>query len=117
MDFTKIAPNAKEINLSGTDLSNVTKLNLGNAEEIDLSGTWRLHGELDFTKIAPKAKKINLSKTNLSRVTGIKITDPKIISGVDEKTLQKLILAGATNKIQGKDTQKRVITPRHPLHY
>ncbi len=120
LDFTKIAPNAKEIDLNSANLSNVTKLNLGNAENIDLYSAKGLHGELDFTKIAPNAKKIDLKYADLSNVTGIKIKDPKIIYGVDEKTLQKLIIVGATNKLNATEQQsnnKKIIVPKHPVHY
>ena len=119
LDFTKIAPNAKEINLWSADLSNVTKLDLGNAENIHLYSAKGLHDELDFTKIAPNAKKINLEAADLSNVTGIKIKDPKIIRGVDVNTLQKLIIVGATNKLNATEQQsnnKKIIVPKHPVH-
>ena len=119
LDFTKIAPNAKEIHLDSADLSNVTKLNLGNAENIDLYSAKGLHGELDFTKIAPNAKAINLNSADLSNVTGIKIKDPKIICGVYERTLQKLIIVGATNKqniVEQESNKKKMLPPQHSLH-
>ena len=111
--------NAKKIYLESADLSNVTKLNFGNAENIHLSFTKGLHGELDFTKIAPNAKEIKLVDTDLSNVTEIKIKDPKIIHGVDINTLQKLIIVGATNKLNTTEQQsnnKKIIVPKHPVH-
>ena len=119
LGFTKIAPNAKEIHLDSADLSNVTKLNLGNAENIDLYSAKGLHGELDFTKIALNAKTINLNSADLSNVTGIKIKDPKIICGVYERTLQKLIIVGATNKqniVEQESNKKKMLPPQHSLH-
>ena len=78
-----------------------------------------MHGELDFTKIAPNAKEIKLVDTDLSNVTEIKIKDPKIIHGVDINTLQKLIIVGATNKLNTTEQQsnnKKIIVPKHPVH-
>jgi len=59
----------KELNLSGTDLSNVTSIKFNpNAKKIDLIDAKGLKGDLDFSRV----EELDLSRADLTNVTSIK---------------------------------------------
>lgn len=69
IDFTKIAPNAQEIDLSNSDFGGISGLHFGpNVKKINLQGAD--FTDMNFAENAPNAQEIDLRRVHLNSAVG-----------------------------------------------